>query len=72
MGVPPVPGQVPAEGEQPIDDSKTEEERKKEELQNNEDFGKYLKMYKFKIPLINIKQKMREDGVFDPSLIEVS
>lgn len=55
----------------PVDDGKTEEERKKEELQNNEDFAKYLKMMKFKIRLIQIRQKMREDGLFDPELIEV-
>lgn len=50
----------------------TEDERKKDELQNNEDFQKYLRMYKFKIKVLNIKQKMREDGVFDPNLIEVT
>lgn len=73
VGVPPVPGQQPAEGgEQPVDDGKTEEERKKEELQDNEDFQKYMKMYKFKIRLVQIKQKMREDGIFDPDLIEVN
>lgn len=44
----------------------TEEERKKEELQNDENFKKYLTMYKVKIPVINVKLKMKDEGIFDP------
>lgn len=45
------------------------EEAKKEELTNEPTFGKYLIMLKIKQKLINIRTKMRQDGLFEPDLI---
>ena len=51
----------------------TEEERKKQELENNEDFMKLVKLHKIvKVPLANLKQKMKAEGKFDPILLDVS
>ena len=78
MGLPPPPGgqeMLPPDGQyiegQAFDDGLTEEERKKEELNNNPEFKKYLTMYKVKIPLVQIKQKIQQDGVFNPMDIEL-
>ena len=43
----------------------SEEEKKKMELEQNEDFMKFVKMYRvIKIPLSNIKQKLKQEGKF--------
>jgi len=36
----------------------------------DENFTKYIKMYKLKIPIVNVKQKMKNEGV-DPDLIDL-
>jgi hypothetical protein len=44
-----------------------------DELRENPEFAKFIKFYKvLKVPLIQIKRKMKEAGVFDPDLIDVS
>lgn len=50
----------------------TEEERKRQELENNDEFMKLVKLYKIvKVPLANIKQKMKAEGKYDPILMDV-
>jgi len=49
----------------------TEEERKKAELQADEVFMKYVKSYKITKSLAAIKQKMRNEGVYEPVLIDM-
>ena len=50
----------------------TEEERKKQELEQNEEFMKYVKLYKvIKIPIANLKQKMKAEGKFQPVLLDL-
>jgi hypothetical protein len=45
----------------------TEEEKKKIELEQNEEFMKYIKLYKIvKVPLANLKQKMKAEGKYKP------
>lgn len=50
----------------------SEEERKKMELENDEVFMKYVKIYKITKNLGVIKQKMRQEGNYEPKLIDVS
>jgi len=48
------------------------EETKKMELEANDDFMKFVKLYKIvKVPLAAIKQKMKAEGLFDPVLMNV-
>jgi len=49
----------------------SEEERKKMELENDEVFMKYVKIYKITKNLAVIKQKMRQEGNYEPKLIDV-
>ena len=49
----------------------SEEERKKMELENDEVFMKYVKIYKITKNLGVIKQKMRQEGNYEPKLIDV-
>jgi len=45
----------------------TEDEKRKEELENDPNFMKFVKLYKvIKVPLANIKQKMRAEGNYKP------
>ena len=41
-------------------------EAKKEELLADPAFAKFVKLYKMKVPLLNIRLQMRAGGVFDP------
>jgi hypothetical protein len=45
-----------------IDDGFTPEERRKNELEIDPDFKKYSMMKRMKIPLCNIRKKIRDDG----------
>jgi hypothetical protein len=45
-------------------------EKRKRELEEDEDFKKYIKFLKIKIPLVNIKRKMKEEGL-DPDDIDL-
>ena len=49
----------------------TEEERKKFELEQNENFMKYYKAYKITKNLALIKQKMKNEGMFEPILMDL-
>ena len=48
----------------------SEEERKRMELENDEVFMKYVKMYKITKNLAGIKQKMKNEGMYEPVLID--
>ena len=51
----------------------TEEEKRKQELEQNEEFMKYIKLYKIvKVPLANLKQKMKAEGKYKPIDLDVS
>lgn len=52
-------GAAPAEEE--IDDGFTPEQRRKNELETDAGFKKYLMMYRMKIPLVNIRNKIAGD-----------
>lgn len=41
------------------------------ELEGDPNFKKYIMMYKIKIPLANIRQKMKDEGLFEPELFNV-
>ena len=42
------------------------------ELEENEEFMKFVKLYKIvKVPLANIKQKMKAEGKYEPKLLDV-
>jgi len=41
-------------------------EAKKEELMQDPQFAKYVKLYKMKVPLLNIRIQIRAAGIFDP------
>jgi len=42
------------------------------ELEENEEFMKFVKLYKIvKVPLANIKMKMKQEGKYDPKLMDV-
>ncbi len=50
----------------------TEEEKQKAELETNDEFMKYVKLYKIvKVPLASIKQKVKAEGKFEPKLLDV-
>lgn len=50
----------------------SEEEKKKMELEENEEFMKFVKLYKIvKVPLANIKMKMKQEGKYEPILMDV-
>ena len=49
----------------------TEEEKLKMELEQNEEFMKYIKRYKIKIPLAALKQQMKAEGKFEPRYLDV-
>ena len=50
----------------------TEEEKRKQELEQNEEFMKYIKLYKIvKVPLANLKQKMKAEGKYKPIDLDV-
>lgn len=43
------------------------------ELEENEEFMKFVKLFKIvKVPLANIKMKMKQEGKYDPILMDVS
>jgi len=47
--------------------SLTEEEKRKQELEADPDFMKFVRLYKvIKVPLANIKQKMKAEGKYKP------
>eukprot|EP00347_Sterkiella_histriomuscorum_P024070 403332406 len=78
-GIPPPPG-MPGQDIQPIIDGQapmdqpemTEEERKRAELEENEEFMKLVKLHKIvKVPIANIKSKMRQEGKYDPKLFDL-
>ena len=41
-------------------------EAKKEELLADPAFAKFVKLYKMKVPLLNIRLQMKAGGIFDP------
>ena len=41
------------------------------ELEQNEEFMKYIKRYKIKIPLAALKQQMKAEGKFEPRYLDV-
>ena len=63
-------GAAPAEEE--IDDGFTPEQRRKNALEIDGNFKKYLMMYRMKIPLVNIRNKIINDGVYTKEDIDVS
>lgn len=60
-------GEAAAEAE--VDDGLTEEQRTKMKLENDDIFKGYIKFYKMGIPLANIRQRMRNEGHYDPALL---
>lgn len=58
--------------EEVVDDGLTPEQRRKAELESDSDFKKYLMMYRMKIPLINIRNKVASDAKYAKSDIDVS
>lgn len=77
--MPPPPGGMPLPGvpggqdmQPPMEPEMTEEERKKMELEQDEVFMKYYKIYRITKNLAVIKQKMRQEGLYEPKLIDVS
>jgi hypothetical protein len=61
----------PANAEE-VNDGFTPEERKKNELENNPAFKGYLMMKRMRIPLAQIRKKIRGDGLgFDPKDIDL-
>lgn len=48
----------------------SEEEKKRMELENDEVFMKYVKGYKITKNLAAIKTKMRNEGIYEPILID--
>ena len=50
----------------PMEPEMTEEERKKMELEQDEVFMKYYKIYRITKNLAVIKQKMRQEGLYEP------
>lgn len=51
----------------------SEEEKKKMELEQNEEFMKLVKLFKIvKVPIANIKMKMKQEGKYDPRFLDVS
>ena len=55
----------------PVNDGFTPEERRKNQLEEDPDFKKYLTMYKMKIPLINIRNKIQGDGTYTTKDIDM-
>ena len=58
-----------------MDDGFTPEQRRKNTLETDGVFKKYLMMYRMKIPLINIRNKIineNPDGTYKPVDIDVS
>ena len=53
------------------DDGFTPEERRKNVLEEDQDFIKYVKMYRMKIPLHNIRGKVRDDPKYEQSDIDL-
>ena len=51
-----------AEPEEPVDDGFTPEQRRKNELENDPGFKAYLMMKKMRIPLINIRKRMKMEN----------
>ncbi|TNV79600.1 hypothetical protein FGO68_gene17056 [Halteria grandinella] len=67
---PPIQSQIPV-AQAPAYEL-TEEEKQKQSLEQNEEFMKYVKLYKvIKIPLANLKQKMKSEGKFEPKLLDL-
>lgn len=72
-GMPPAPPGMPYPGQEfqaPVMPEMSEEERKRMELENDEVFMKYVKMYKITKNLAGIKQKMKNEGIYEPVLID--
>jgi anaerobic selenocysteine-containing dehydrogenase len=67
-GAMPYPGQEFAQAA-PVMPEMSEEEQKRMELENDEQFMKYVKMYKVTKNLAAIKQKMKNEG-YEPILID--
>lgn len=63
-------GGVPGAQDMPMAEM-SEEERKKMELEQDEVFMKYYKAYKITKNLANIKQKMKNEGIYEPKLMDV-
>ena len=62
-------GAAPAEEE--VDDGFTPEQRRKNALEIDGEFKKYLMMYRMKIPLVNIRNKIAADGVYTKADIDL-
>lgn len=62
-----------ADGGEPAeeDDGFTPEQREKMRLEDDPDFATFLKMKRMRIPLHNIRAKMRAGGKFDPLLMDL-
>ena len=52
-------GQDAAPGGEPVDDGFTPEQRRKNQLEEDAGFKSYLMMKRMKIPLINIRMKIK-------------
>jgi len=51
------------ETESNVDDGLTPEEKKKQMLENDPGFSKYIKMKKMGVLLINIRRKIKQEGL---------
>ena len=54
---------VPVEMQQ---ESLDPDEARRQELMQDEAFSKLVKLYKMRIPLLNLRNQMRAGGVYDP------
>ena len=64
-------GDAPAEEEEEVDDGFTPEQRRKNALEQDAGFKKYLMMYRMKIPLVNIRNKIIAEGTFTKDDIDL-
>lgn len=60
-----------APAEEEVDDGFTPEQRRKNALEIDGEFKKYLMMYRMKIPLVNIRNKIAADGVYTKEDIDL-
>ena len=68
----PQDGQDAAPAEEEADDGFTPEQRRKNHLETDSGFKKFLMMHRMKIPLVNIRNKIHQEGNFQKSDIDVS
>lgn len=76
----PPPAEAGAEGTEggdgqdaaaPADDGFTPEQRRKIELEDDPGFKKYKVLYRNKIPLIRIRDRIKADGLYKPEDIDL-